>query len=128
MKVKSSVNFLSGVIGDWYARYYFLYYQPELLEDEELAVRLRMWCMHHGTPAHSIRDLRGTLKNLWTHLKFLICAAHVGNEEVLRHRIVVAYQTIRNCLGVFEGIRQSMIRYTAEACIESHREHFEHLL
>jgi hypothetical protein len=60
------------------------------------------------------------------HLKPLVYAAPVDNEEALHHRTVDACQTIRNYPGNFERIRRSMMR-RVESCIESHG-HFEHLL
>jgi hypothetical protein len=37
---------------------------------------------------------------LWEHLKTLVYAAPVDNEEALHHRTVDACQTIRNCPGI----------------------------
>jgi hypothetical protein len=59
--------------------------------------------------------------------KNLVYAAPVDNEETLHHCITDACQTIRNCPDVFERMLRSMMR-RAEACIESHGGHFEHLL
>jgi hypothetical protein len=56
-----------------------------------------------------------------------VYAAPVDNEETLHHRIVDACQTIRNCSGIFERMRRSMMK-CVEACIESHGGNFEHLL
>jgi hypothetical protein len=64
---------------------------------------------------------------LWGHLKTLVYAAPVDNGEALNHRIVDAGQTIRNCPGIFAGMRRSIMR-RVEACIGSHGGHFEHLL
>jgi hypothetical protein len=47
---------------------------------------------------------------LWGHLATLVYAAPVDNEEALRHRILGACQTIRNCPGIFERMRLSMLR------------------
>jgi hypothetical protein len=63
---------------------------------------------------------------LWGHLKTLVYAAPVDNEEAL-HRTVDACQTVRNYLGIFERMQRSMMIHV-EACIESHGEHFEYLL
>jgi hypothetical protein len=54
-------------------------------------------------------------------------AAPVDSEEALHHRTVDACQTIRNCPGISERMWRSMMR-RAEACVESHGGHFEHLL
>jgi hypothetical protein len=58
-------------------------------------------------------------------LTTLVYAAPAENEEA--HRTVDACQTIRNCSGIFEWVRRSMMR-RVEACIESHGGHSEHLL
>jgi hypothetical protein len=39
---------------------------------------------------------------LWGHLKTLVCAAPVDNEEALYHSTVDVWQTIRNYPGIFE--------------------------
>jgi hypothetical protein len=64
---------------------------------------------------------------LWGHLKTLVHAAPVDNEEALHHRTVEACQTIRNYPGNSEWMWQSMMR-CVKVCIESHGGHFEHLL
>jgi hypothetical protein len=63
---------------------------------------------------------------LWRHLKTLVYAAPVDNEEALHHHIVDACQAIRSYPSIFEQMRQSMMR-RVEACIESHGGHFEHI-
>jgi hypothetical protein len=111
--------------------------------------------MHGGALAHFSRALRDVLNNtyhdrwigrgvptawpprspdlnhleiyLWGHLKTLVYAAPVDNEEGPHHRIVDACQIIRNYPGTFERMRRSVMR-RVEACIESHRGRFEHLL
>jgi hypothetical protein len=100
---------------------------PKLLEDVPLAVRARMWYMHDGAPAHFSRAVRDVLNNtyhdrwigiggptagpprspdlnpldfcLWVHLKPLVYAVPVDNEEALHHRTVDAPQTIHNYPG-----------------------------
>jgi hypothetical protein len=67
------------------------------------------------TLAHFSRALRDVLKNpqdfyLWRHLKALIYAAFVDNEETLQHRIAHACQTIRNYPGICERMRRSMMK------------------
>jgi hypothetical protein len=59
------------------------------------------------------------------HLKSLVYAAPVDNEEALHHRTADACQTIRNYPGIFARMLQSMMR-RVEACTESHGGHFEH--
>jgi hypothetical protein len=61
---------------------------------------------------------------LWRHLVYV---ASVDNEEALHHPIVNVCQTIRHYLGIFKRMRRSMMR-RIEACIETHGEHYEHLL
>jgi hypothetical protein len=63
----------------------------------------------------------------WGTPKIPVYAAPVDNEEALHHRIVDACQTIRNYPGIFGRMRRPMMR-GVDACIESHGEHFEHLL
>jgi hypothetical protein len=60
------------------------------------------------------------------HLKTLVYAALVDNEEALHHRIVGACQIISN-YHRFEWMLRSMMR-RVEVCIESRGGHFEHLL
>jgi hypothetical protein len=61
---------------------------------------------------------------LWIHLKTLVYAAPVNNEEAV-HRTVDACQTIRNCPVISERMLRSMMR-RVEGCIECHGGHFEH--
>jgi hypothetical protein len=64
---------------------------------------------------------------LWGHLKVLVYAAPVDNDEALHHCIVAACQTIHIYRGISERMRRSMMR-RAEACIASHGGYYEHLL
>jgi hypothetical protein len=64
---------------------------------------------------------------LWGHLKTLVSAASVDNEEALHHRTVDGCQTIRNYTSIFERVRRSMLR-CVETCIEFHGKHFEHFI
>jgi hypothetical protein len=64
---------------------------------------------------------------LWGHLKALVCATPVVNEEALYHHNVDACQTICNNPGIFEWMLQSTMR-RVEACIDSRGGHFAHLL
>jgi hypothetical protein len=86
------------------------------------------WIGRGGPTAWSARspDLNPLDFYLWKHLKALMYAAPVDNEETL-HRIVDACQTIRNCPGISERTRRSVMR-RVEACIETHGGHFEHFL
>jgi hypothetical protein len=56
-----------------------------------------------------------------------VYAAPVDNEGALHHRIVDAFQTIRNYPGIFARMGQSVMR-RVEACIESSGGHFERIL
>ncbi|KAM0730400.1 hypothetical protein ACS0PU_002729 [Formica fusca] len=67
------------------------------------------------------------LDYLWGHLKTLVYAVEITNEEKLHQRIVDACKTIRNRHGIFERVRQSVIR-RVHACIETGGGHFEHSL
>jgi hypothetical protein len=61
------------------------------------------------------------------HLKILVYAAPVDNEDALYHCIVDACQSIRNYPDIFQRMRRSMMR-RVEACVESYGGRFEHLL
>jgi hypothetical protein len=56
---------------------------------------------------------------LWGHLKTLVYAAPVDNEEALYHSIVDACQTIRIYRGIFEQMQRSIMR-RVEAGVGSH--------
>jgi hypothetical protein len=103
--------------------------------------------MHDGAPAYFSRAVRDVLSNvyhdrgigrggpapwpprspdlnpmdiyLWGHLKTLVYATPVDNEEALHHHIVDACQTICNYLAIFERMRPSIMR-RVEGCTESH--------
>jgi hypothetical protein len=77
-------------------------------------------------PAHS-PNLNPLGFYLWGHLRPLVYAAPVDNEETLHHCMVDACQTIRNCPGIFERMLWSMMR-RVESCIGSHGGYFEHLI
>jgi hypothetical protein len=106
-----------------------------------------MWYMHDGATAHFrcvVRDVLNKAYNnrcigtgrpiawppssldlnsvnffLLGHLKTIMYAAPVDNEEAFHHRIVDACQTIRNYPGV--------LNICGGTCIESHGGHFQHL-
>jgi hypothetical protein len=115
-----------------HCRDFLLHDLTKLLEVVPLADRARMWNMHDGAPAHFSRAVRDVLSNtchdrwigrggttawtprstpdlnpldfyLWRHLKFLVFATHVDNEDALRHGIVDACQTIRNYPASLKG-------------------------
>jgi hypothetical protein len=123
--------------------------------DIPLALRARIWTLRHGAPTHFSRAVRNVLNNsyhdqwiggggptawpprrpdlnptnfnLWGHLKTLVYAATLDNEETLHLRILYASQTILNCPSIFERMGLSMMTRVV-ACTESHGGHFEHLL
>jgi hypothetical protein len=55
-----------------------------------------------------------------------VYAAPVDNEVALHNRIVDACQIIRNYHGIFEQMRQSIVR-GVEVYIESHGGYFEYI-
>jgi hypothetical protein len=103
-------------------RDFLLHDLPKLLEDVPLTIKIRMWYMHGGAPAHSSRAVRNVLSNtyfarwigrgepnawsprspdlnpldfyLWEHLKLLVYAAPVDSEGALHQRIVDDYQQL----------------------------------
>lgn len=128
---------------------------PELLEDVPLRERRRLWLMHDGAPPHFSLVARQYLDQnyaarwigragpqswpprspdmnpldffVWGHLKSLVYKTPIQNVEDLRNRIQESCAIIRNTLGIFERVRQSMLRRT-NACIEVGGGHFQHLL
>jgi hypothetical protein len=64
---------------------------------------------------------------LWGHLKTVVYAVPVDNEETLYHHILNACQTICNYPRILKRMQWSMIR-RVEAYTESHGGQFEHLL
>jgi hypothetical protein len=60
--------------------------------------------------ASTLPDLNPLDIYLWGHLKTLVYAAPVDNEEALHHRTVDACQTIRNYPGIFERMQQFIVR------------------
>jgi hypothetical protein len=64
---------------------------------------------------------------MWGHLRALVYAAPVDNEEPLRNCIMAGCQTIGNYPGIFERMRRSVMRHV-EMCVKLHGGHFEHLL
>ena len=128
---------------------------PELLRGVPDAVRNRMWFQHDGAPAHYHNDVRNylnaTLGNrwigrggpiewparspdltsldffLWGYMKQLVYETPVNSREDLAARIDVAAVKIRETPGVFENVRQSMLR-RCQACITTGGRNFEHFL
>jgi hypothetical protein len=81
-------------------------------------------------PLHGLHSPHTWIPRISTcggHLKILVYAAPVDNEEALKHCIVDACQTIRNYPQIFERMRGSVVRHVEES-IEYHGGYFEHLL
>jgi hypothetical protein len=104
-----------------------------------LTVRARMWHKRESAPVHLSRAVRDVLSNtyhdrlickgeptvepslssdftpldleLWVHLKPLVCAASVDNEEAPHHLIVWICQTIRNYRRILERMSRTMYLY-----------------
>jgi hypothetical protein len=102
-----------------------------------LAVRARMCYMHDGVAVHFSRAVREFLNNAY-HDRWIGTWGPTAwpprspdlNSLVFylwgHNRIVDTCETIRNCPGIFERMRRSIMR-RVEACIESHGGHFGHL-
>jgi hypothetical protein len=67
-------------------------------------------CHDRGAWPSRSPDLNTLYFYLSSHLKTLVYAAPVDNEEALHHGTVDACQTIRNCPGIFERMRRSVSR------------------
>jgi len=128
---------------------------PGLLEEVPLNIRQQMIFQHDGAPAHFYREVRNYLDEaypgrwigrggpiawpprspdltsldffLWGYLKNLVYATPVETVEQLQQRIFDSCRTIQNTAGIFERVRQSMVR-RCNACIEAGGCQFEHLL
>jgi hypothetical protein len=111
--------------------------------------------MYDGAPAHVSRAVRDVLSNTYhdrrigsggpiawpprspdlnpldlymrRHLKTLMCATSVDNEQTLLHRTADACQNIRNYPGIFEHMPRSVM-ICVDLCTEPHGGQFEHLL
>lgn len=128
---------------------------PGLLDDVPLSVRRNMWFQHDGAPAHFglavRRDLNRSFPQrwigrggpvpwpprspdlssldffLWGALKAIVYHDPVESEMDLVARLVCAAATIKETPGVFDRVRQSMLR-RCQACLVSDGANFEHLL
>lgn len=130
---------------------------PPLLEDIPIGVRRRMWFMHDGAPAHFSRLARNWLSQpnnygnhwigrggpvpwparspdlnpldffFWGYCKTLVYSQPINSVEVLRQRIIDAFEAIRNMEYIFLRVNRSMYR-RVEACIMTNGGHFEQLL
>jgi hypothetical protein len=77
-------------------------------------------------PQHS-PDLNPLDYYLWGHLKTLVHAAPVDNEEACHHHIVDAFQAVSNYPGISEWMWRSMMG-CVKMSTESYGGHFEQLL
>ena len=128
---------------------------PTLLDDVPLRIRRQMWFMHDGAPAHFYRGTRDFLNvtypdkwigrggpiawpprspdltpldfYLWGHLKSRVYATQSNTRQELWQRVQEACREVRNTPGIFERVRQSLLR-RAQACINEGGRNFEHLL
>ncbi|GFX08071.1 transposable element Tcb1 transposase [Trichonephila clavipes] len=128
---------------------------PELLTDVSAPIRRRMWFQQDGAPSHYARHVREHLDRtfpnrwigrggpvawpprspdlspqdffLWGAMKGLVYDTPVVSEMDLVARISIAAARIREMLGVFEDVRQSMSR-RCRACIHANGRNFEHFL
>lgn len=128
---------------------------PRHLEEVDLETRNRMWLMHDGAPPHFSMVARQFLDEnypnrwigragpqawpprspdlnpldyfLWGHLKSLVYKTPVQNEQDLRNRIFESCAIINQTPGIFERVRQSMLR-RINACAEVGGGHFQQLL
>lgn len=126
-----------------------------LLEAVPLHLIQNMWFMHDGAPPHFSLQARAILNQrfpnkwigrgaatswparspdlnpldfyLWGHLKNIVYSRPVANVEILRQRVEEGFQQIQQTPGIWERVRQSMMR-RLEACVRANGSHFEHLL
>lgn len=131
------------------------YVLPDLLHDVPASLRDRIWFQHDGAPSHFSHYAREYLNRdfparwigrggpiawpprspdlspidffLWGFLKGLVYETPVTSDEDLVARVVEAAARVRDRPGLFERVRQSMIR-RCEACIVADGRNFEHLL
>ena len=124
-----------------------------VLEEVPLDLIQRMWFMHDGAPPHFALAARAILHQrfpnkwigrqgptqwparspnlnpldfyLWGHLKAIVYSRPVHNVESLHQRLEQGCQQICQMPGIWERVRQSMMRQS-EACITAHGSHFEH--
>lgn len=128
---------------------------PELLEDVPLNIRRQIWFQHCGTSPHFTFNIREYLNKtygdkwigrggpvawpprspnltpldffLWRHLKSLVYETPVNTKEELVESIMAAAKIIRETPGIFEKVRQNMIR-RFKSCNETDDCYFEEFL
>ncbi|KYN11266.1 hypothetical protein ALC57_16584 [Trachymyrmex cornetzi] len=86
------------------------------------------WIGRAGTQLWPSRspDLNPLDYFLWGHLKSLVYITPIENENDLRNRIVALCEAIRNTLGIFEHVRQSLRRL--DGCIMAQGGHFQQFI
>ena len=91
---------------------------------------MRSWQIGRGGPIPwppRSPDLNPLNFSYCGHLKRLVYATPVPDEEILCARIVEGCDTIRHSPGIHQRIRDSMLR-RVDACILANGGHFEHLI
>ena len=127
----------------------------EMMTDVPPRIRLVMWFQQDGAPAHYAPDVRNylnaTFPNQWIrrgspvpwqrdrpifharisfcggHLKSLMYESPIESAEVLVARLSAAAGEVRDTPGVFQRVRESLLR-RCTVCIASNGECFEQLL
>jgi hypothetical protein len=130
-------------------------FQNLLADTVPLLVRQRMYFMQDGAPPHFAVTVRQHLDMvfgqrwigrggpvawpprspditpcdfwLWVHVKAEVYKTEIIDINDLRNKIINAFNTVREKIGVFDRMRNSLCR-RLHACIEANGEHFEHLL
>jgi hypothetical protein len=90
---------------------------PYIRTHTKHAYEIYAWNLQYSARSPRSPDLNPLHFYLWGHLRSLLYAAAVDNEEALHRRTVDACQTIHNYPGISQRMRRSMRR--VEACIES---------
>ena len=114
-----------------------------------------MWLQLDGAPPHATREAVDVIRDnypdrwigrgssvpwpprspdltpldffLWGYVRSLVYETPVESEEDLVARIIAAFEKVQNQSGIFENVRNSMLR-RCETCIAVQGRHFEHLL
>ncbi|KAJ8874098.1 hypothetical protein PR048_024939 [Dryococelus australis] len=145
-----AINIWAGIVGDNVIGPFLLpnsvvgfqYYNSlqfrltQLIENVPLAIRERMWLQHHGAPPHFTRNERDHLNTTYPDrwigrwmgpgfLKACVYETPVASEKNLLARVVTACDHMRDTPGVFQPVRQSLIRLM-NYCIDMDGAHFEH--
>lgn len=164
-----SVNVWCGIIGDHLLGPYELptrlnaesylnfleHVLPTLLENIPLNLRLSLWFMHDGAPAHYGQNVRNYLNNcfsgrwigrgsdhiwpprspdlnpldffLWGYMKDIVYQRPSNSREELLIKIRAAGNEIKNRSELFFRVQQNL-RKRVQKCIDVDGEHFENFL